>query len=511
MASQSLDSRTSCYIFSTFHRKGGAAIAAARLGEGLNRYTQISVACVHKTGGTEHAHRECLYLQRNEVPVWHEIHQAEIIGNRSSVSGTYFDMPFRGYLPSPIGLELPSPALINLHWVGNFLSVRDVARLRASGAPIVWTLHDQGPFTGGCHYSAGCRGFEAQCRPCPQLRNDRFGIPGSVLAHKELLFPKDITVISPSNWLAQEARTSRVFRDNRVEVIPNGVDTEVFAPSRSGNALRDRTGISRQATVILIGADDGREPRKGAHLFAEVLRTIAGDTKMRHAMQVGNLQLLTFGKQGTDFTEAPIRVRDVGHVRDGSSLNAVYAAADLFVLPSLEDNLPNTVLESMSSGTPVIAFRVGGVPDMITHNQNGLLCRAFDIQEMAAEIVRFYGDPGLRRRLSGAARERVVGSFTLKRQALRYASLFKDVIALNGKLNRHGFGVPGVETAPEVPLELSSVPRKHRGMRYETARWPWFRSSWSRIRQFLRGTVRLLPPRWLRAFRSMYYVLRRLR
>lgn len=312
------------------------------------------------------------------------------------------------------------PEIVNLHWVcGGFVPVRSLARM---GRPIVWTLHDMWAFTGGCHYSDGCERYLDRCGACPQLdgRPDR-DLSRRVWERKHRAW-RDVplTIVAPSKWLANCARQSALFRERRVEVIPYGIDLQAFRPTAQ-TAARQQLGLPLDRQIVLFGAW-GNVRRKGREELVEALRCLS---EVRGAER---LCVVSFGPVWAEESIGDIAVRSLGKIDDAARLATVYSAADVYVLPSLADNLPNTVIEAMACGTPCVGFRTGGVPDLIEHRQTGFVAEAFDPASLAEGIAWVLADEGRRQELGARAREKAERDYGLEGEARRYRQLFESIL-----------------------------------------------------------------------------------
>ena len=262
-----------------------------------------------------------------------------------------------------------SPDIVNLHWVADgFVSFR---ALRSFGRPIVWTLHDMAPFTGGCHYSGGCRKFEASCGKCPLLNSSREGdLSRFVWRYKRGSFHGlDLSVVAPSRWMLECAEKSSLFSIFPCLLIPYGVDLKQFRPIDRHSAKR-AFGLARDTKVVLFGAAACLlDQRKGFHHFANAVGQIASVLREVRA------EVVIFGssERASGMDLVGITVRFYGLIKEQEKLAIAYSGGDVFVAPSREDNLPNMVLESMACGTPCVAFEIGGIPDMIEHEVSGYL------------------------------------------------------------------------------------------------------------------------------------------
>ncbi|MDX2301303.1 MAG: glycosyltransferase [Microscillaceae bacterium] len=266
--------------------------------------------------------------------------------------------------------------ILHIHWINfGFLSLDSLQKLLNLGKPIVWTMHDMWVFTGGCHYAQHCRGFEAQCGGCFYLRNPHAkDLSHRVLAKKNEIFSQSplITFVGSSQWLVEEAKQSSFFKKLKFATathIMTPIDISLFKPADHEKAAAD---LFLDATKfrILFGAVKINDERKGIQYFQEAIQII----QETYPEMLFELELVLFGKTKVDISALfPISISYLGILKGANALIEAYSAAHVFVLPSLDDNLPNTIIESMACATPVVAFRSGGIPEMIDHRQNGYL------------------------------------------------------------------------------------------------------------------------------------------
>ena len=319
-----------------------------------------------------------------------------------------------------------SPEIINLHWInGGFLQIESLARLRK---PIVWTMHDMWPFTGGCHYSEGCNHYAESCGACPILRSDQGkDLSRWVWNRKSRAWEDiDITVVALSNWLADCARKSSLFGDRPIEIIPNCIDTTVYKPIDKKYA-RELLNLPQDKKIIGFGALRATSaPRKGFHLLLPSLGVV-GDSNLGK-----NVELAVFGaSQSKNGANLSLKTHYHGEINDEFTLAAFYSAVDVYVLPSSEDNLPNTVMEALACGTPCVAFSIGGVPDMIDHHENGYLCRPFDCQDLADGILWILENEERREALSKNARQKVLTTYEPRIVGNQYLNLYQKLVPQN--------------------------------------------------------------------------------
>ncbi len=332
---------------------------------------------------------------------------------------------YPGWLPdrSSGRVEDLAPDLVHLHWIaGGFVNVKS---LRTYGVPLVWTLHDMWAFTGGCHYDEGCGRYASGCGACPLLGSrsstdlSSAGFRRRMTAYRGL----PLTIVAPSRWLGELVRSSPLLSRFPVSVLPNAIDTESFRPLLKA-AARERLRLPKDRKLILFGAaHGGGEPRKGFNHLQSALQRLAGDgTGAR-------LQAVVFGgARPKDPPDLGVECLYTGNVNDDESLAALYAAADVFVAPSVQENLSNTVMEALACGTSCVAFDIGGMPDMIEHRRNGYLARPFDAADLA-EGMRWVLDNDQRRQeLSSRARQKVLEEFAMPVVARRHLELYRRVL-----------------------------------------------------------------------------------
>lgn len=322
-----------------------------------------------------------------------------------------------------LGQLLPTD-ILNLHWVAGFFDYRDFFRKLPAHLPVVWTLHDMNPFTGGCHFDGECGKFAARCGACPQLAsNDPSDLSAQVWKRKREAFSslrstERFHLVTPSRWLQGEVSRSTLMSKFRCTVIPNALDTEQFQPRERG-AARKLLGIPVDSAVILFLADWAGEKRKGFDLLVEALKPFRNDRRVF---------LLAAGRELPAHDLGPQLVT-TGYLTGEKQLSWVYSAADVFVLPSLQDNLPNTALEALACGVPVVGFDVGGIPEIVREGETGLLVRAKDVAGLRAAITSVVENKDARVRMSEAGRRYAVENYGLEIQARRYLELYTELLA----------------------------------------------------------------------------------
>ena len=315
------------------------------------------------------------------------------------------------------------PDIINLHWIcSSYLQIETLAKLNK---PLVWTLHDMWPFTGGCHYTKDCDRYINSCGACPQLGSSkncdlsRWVWQRKAKAWKNL----DLTIVALSSWLAKCARSSSLFRDLRIEVIPNGIDTNTYNPINKKLA-RQQLNLPQDKKLVFFGAAWATSTeRKGFEQLQKALQ---------HLSKSGyqdKLELVIFGSSRPD-NPPNFGFKDyyLGRFNDNISLALIYSAADVFVAPSIQEAFGLTVLEALACRIPCVAFNIGGIPDIIEHQKNGYLARPYKIEDLARGISWVLENEERYQNLSYRAREKVEQEFALEIPARRYASLFNEIL-----------------------------------------------------------------------------------
>lgn len=287
--------------------------------------------------------------------------------------------------------------IIHLHWVNQgMLSLRDIERILRSGKRVVWTLHDMWPFTGLCHHAAQCERWKSGegCGKCLLLKRPK-AVDMSARTYRRKLKAYragHFTAVGCSLWLAGLAAESPLFEGQRVVSIANVIDTDFYQPTfaegqPSQANVRQALGINAEERVLLFIARDVADPNKGINFLIEALQAIA--TQQPELAE--HITLLLVGLNSERYATAlpsPVKGRAVNYCSDEGQLRQLYQAADLLVMPTLMDNLPNTIAEASACGLPTIAFGVGGVPQMVETGVNGYLAQPEQAADFAQGIIR---------------------------------------------------------------------------------------------------------------------------
>lgn len=349
-------------IANTTERTGGAAIAANRLAKALQAEgIEVSTA----TRSTSHLSLKPLAFYWERLRIFlanrlskHNLWQVDIANCGVDITHTP---------------EFKAADVVHLHWVNQgFLSLKGIEKILKSGKRIVWTLHDQWPYAGICHYTEQCDRFQTHCHHCPLLAQPSANdLSYQVFEEKRRILAKaDITFVGCSQWIADEARKSPLTEGHRIVSIPNAIDHTIFRPVPKAEARR-QFGLPEEERVVLFICQKVTDERKGIRYLEEAMQLLP------------DVRVIRVGKGG-DY-----------EISDERRMALIYAAADVFVTPSLQDNLPNTIVEAMSCGTPCVGFHVGGIPEMIHHKQDGYVARYRDANDLAEGIRYVLSHPEL--------------------------------------------------------------------------------------------------------------------
>lgn len=423
-ATRQAQPRCKVLVLNVLDEVGGAARAALRISTGLRRRDlDLQMAVQQKIG-------DKYWIVHGENPAQKLLSRA--LGRIDVLPNAVYpkrsgDPWSNNWFPNDIGkvFDFKKYDLLHLHWIARgFLPTRMLAKV---DLPIVWTLHDMWGFTGGCHYSGECRRYEDTCGVCPQLGSrTAHDLSAHNLHAKQRAYEgKALHIVSPSNWLAAQARKSILFRQFEVSVIPNGIDLKIFRPI-GRPAARNFLGLPQDARIVLFGAAGAeRDDRKGFPLLCSAIAEMA-----KNGTRLDNMQLVVFGSsEPRDPPDLGIPVCFLGKLSDDSSLACLYSSADVVVAPSRQENLSNTIMEAMACGTPAVAFDIGGNGDLIDHLENGYLAKPFEPADLAAGISWVLGDAARLTSLSEAARRKCELKFDLDIVCSQYEDVYRRAIA----------------------------------------------------------------------------------
>lgn len=415
-------------LINTSYLQGGAAIACLRL---KNALQDVNVSLLNKYNDVVEQNVDSVYKGR--VGKWMSFFHF--------VKERLFFLPYEkeksirfNFSPANTGVDisnhpyLRNADVLHLHWINaGFLSLKNLQQLEKLNKPIVWTLHDMWAFTGGCHHSRGCLHYESSCGNCPFLKKPKANdLSNKIHEEKERIYAGlNMSVVTPSNWLASCAKQSSLFKNRRIEVIPNPIDTSIYKPTEK-KAARLQLHLKEEKIYLAFIAANVSTPFKGVNFLRDALRLL----NEKHGVSKDQLELLVIGKVKDDaYDDFVYPVHLAGVIRDEQQMVNYYNAADVFVLPSLEENLPNTIMEAMACGTPAVAFDTGGIPDLIDDGKNGLLARYKSAEDMAAKIYSLISNKELLGEMSNEAVKKVKNHYSKEIIAEKYINLYRSLMA----------------------------------------------------------------------------------
>ncbi len=409
---------------------GGAAIAARRLHEKLVQYNIASSfahqPCADSKGGATYMPlfpagglRDLAYKLMFKIPLKPSPYY--YLSNRPK-GYEPFSFPVTQY-KSFFDPRKLNADIINLNWIAEWIDYPSFFASIPDSFPIVWTLHDMNPFTGGCHYSWKCEKFKTGCNSCFQLnekRNQRDISFRFSKIKRAALAGKSIHVVADSHWLESQARASTIFKNAKsFQTIHYGLDTKIFKPKDKA-FCRKLLDIPESSFVICFGAHNIDNKRKGFDLLKKALAIVSPSYPV---------YCLFFGANQIDSMSNLGPHKYVGKLSSVDIQTIIYSAADLFVIPSIFEAFGLTALEAMACGVPVVGFNIGGIPDMITPHKNGLLASPADAADLADKIIYMIEHPKERCEMGQKARNTVTENFSDSLQAEKYIRLFETILA----------------------------------------------------------------------------------
>lgn len=412
-------------IVNTSERVGGAAVAANRLTEALNN-NGVKAKMLVRDKQTDNITIATLPASwRNR---WHFLWERFVIWWKNGFRRKNLfavDIANAGTDITRLP-EFKEADIIHLHWVNQgMLSLKDIRKILASGKPVVWTMHDMWPCTGICHYASECIGYHDACGQCWLLSfpKDK-DLSHRVFMKKQRIYAETkIRFVTCSRWLESKARKSRLLTEHNIRTIHNALNTSVFRPI-DRRTVRQELGLPTDKQLILFGAMKITDKRKGIDQFVEACQLLS-EKNSKDPLSIG---IVVFGNHSSELEVLlPFSVYSLGYISGESQMAKVYNAVDLFVIPSLEDNLPNTIAESQACGTPCVGFRVGGIPEMIDHQENGYIAEYRDAEDFAQGIYWILQEADSET-LSHNARKKAIVAYGEDSVAKQYVQLYEEAL-----------------------------------------------------------------------------------
>ena len=415
-------------LINTSERIGGAAIAASRLMESLKNHG-IKAKLLVRDKQTDQI--SVVSLDHNWRMVWKFVWERIVIwkANRFKKHNLFaVDIANTGTNISALP-EFNQADVIHLHWINQgMLSLTDIRRIIESGKPIVWTMHDMWPFTGICHYASDCDKYTQECHYCPLLfKGGKKDLSYRTFEKKRKLFDgANITFVACSRWLEGMAKQSELLKGQTITNIPNAINTNLFKP-RNKKQAREKCHLPQDKKLLLFGSVKITDKRKGIDYLVEACKILASQDPGL-SKQLG---VVVFGKQAEQYASLfPFPIYPMNYVSNEKELVDIYNAVDLYVTPSLQDNLPNTIVEAMACGIPCVGFNVGGIPQMIDHLHNGYVAQYKSSEDFANGIYWTLTEPDYPS-LSEQACRKAISHYSENVVAKKYIDLYNKVTGRN--------------------------------------------------------------------------------
>ncbi|MET3112883.1 glycosyltransferase involved in cell wall biosynthesis [Pedobacter sp. CG_S7] len=414
----------------TYEGNGGAGRACMRLNDALNAHGAKSEVMVYYQ-----------FKESSKTKTFTKTRFQKAIAIFNILAERYLVKAFVKRLKTPFSLQwfgrsiykhpdLKNADIIHLHWINHgFLSPKSLAALDELDKPIVWTFHDSNAFTGGCHVRYACENFHQQCGFCPLLKaSGKDDISHKTWLRKMKAYAHlNFHIIAPSNWMASSIKISSLLGARDVRVIPNTIETHIFKPYVKAEAKKILK-IAPEKFVLMSGfMPSTNDKHKGTAYLIEALVKFS----KRPGVVKENVELVIFGnKDQAEMPEFPFKTTFLGNINNDEHLAKCYSAADAFITASLEDNLPNTVMESLACATPVIAFKTGGIPDMVKHLQNGYLAAYKSAVELANGMEWLYRLQD-KEAIQKEARRTILTAFSPEVIAKEHLNLYKSLLEVH--------------------------------------------------------------------------------
>jgi len=408
-------------IVNTSDIEGGAARAAYRLHKALRSQGVDSQMLVQNKSSDDYtviAEKDKVKKTLNKLRPFFDSIPVRFYKNRTKTLFSSSWLPFSNIVNK---INEINPDIVHLHWIaGGMMRIEDIVRIKA---PIVWSLHDMWAFTGGCHYDEECGGYKKKCGNCKVLgSNKEKDLSRKVWHRKQKVFEskKNITIVGLSKWLNSCSKNSSLLKDKKHINLPNPIDTTLFKSFDKKQARR-LWSLPEDKKLVLFGAMNATsDPRKGFKELSEAL----------HKLTCKDVEFVVFGSsEPQNPPNFKFKTHYVGQLNDDISMVTLYNAVDVMVVPSIQENLSNTIMESLACGTPVVAFHIGGNADMIEHKINGYLAKPYESKDLAEGIEWVLNLPMQDYdKLCENARRKVVEEFDSKIVAKKYIDLYKEIL-----------------------------------------------------------------------------------
>ena len=316
--------------------------------------------------------------------------------------------------------------VIHIHWINQgFLSLSDINKISALGKPIIWTMHDMWPFTSVCHYAGECHEFQNKCEKCNML--DSKCLVKRTFDNKFKLYSNtNVTFVGCSNWISNLAKSSFLIKDKPIFSVPNTIDINKFKRIDKNEAKR-KVGFDINKIYILFISQKVTDERKGVMYFVEAMNKI----KINYPEKSKNIEVVMLGKNSYQIQlQIPFKTHAIGYVSDEKRIIDVYNAIDVYVTPSMQDNLPNTIMEAMACGVPCVGFNIGGVPELIDNGINGFIAEPRNVDSLAEGIISVLSED-IYKNYSDNCVSKVASEYSYSVIVSKYLEIYKNALKNN--------------------------------------------------------------------------------
>lgn len=412
-------------IINTSERMGGAAVAAGRLMEALKN-NGIKAKMLVRDKETDRV--SVVGLKQSWMHTWRFVWERVVIWKANKFRrNELFSVDIANTGTDITSLpEFQQADVIHLHWINQgMLSLKDIRKILKSGKPMVWTMHDMWPCTGICHYAYTCDHYSEECHNCRFLYGggSKKDLSTRIFRKKKKLYNiAPITFVTCSQWLREKAKVSALLTGHTLVSIPNPINTNLFRPISKQKA-REECQLPQNQKLILFGSVKITDKRKGLDYLIEACNLLAE----KHPELKETLGIVVFGNQSEQMHNLlPFKVYPMSYVSDEHDLVNIYNAVDLFVLPSLEENLPNMIMEAMACGIPCVGFNTGGIPEMIDHLHNGYVATYKSSEDLSNGMHWILTDNGYAE-LAEQAHRKVISTYSESAVAKRYTNIYNKI------------------------------------------------------------------------------------
>lgn len=410
-------------IVNTSERTGGAAVAANRLMKALNNNGEKAkmLVCEKQTDTLT-----VTELPKSPLKRWNFLWERLVVFCHLRFNRQHlFEIDIANAGTDITKLrEFKEADIIHLHWINQgMLSLSNISKILRSGKPVVWTMHDIWPATGICHVTLNCRRFTNGCSNCRLL-------PGNGSSHdlaykiwhkkQTMVMDQNIYYVACSRWLESEAKKSALLNGQKITNVPNCIDTHIYKKNNKQEA-RQLLGLPADKKLILFASQRVTNENKGMNYLIEACKQLAATDEKPG--------LVILGGHAEDIVEQlPLEAYPLGYVNDELRIVDVYNAVDVFVLPSLSENLPNTIMEAMACGVPCVGFKVGGIPEEIDHKKNGYVAEYRNADDLARGISWILSEADYAS-LSENAIHKVAQNYSQQSVAMKYLDVYHQAMA----------------------------------------------------------------------------------